>query len=158
MSSFHCIMTFPACQYSRLWLGHCLSVFAVISKALQLSWSREKNHQDRLDVCINVGSFLSFSFALSIFSHELDEVSLYPQLNCDTVLIRNVTVVSGVCVLFWASTWGLFTATINMCPKWSRHKGLRLSGSVHTWLYNTSPHVPRLCVCVWFTLPCSVCK
>lgn len=79
------------------------------------------------------------------------------QLNCDTILIRNVTVVSGVCVLFWASTLGLFIATINMCPKWSSHKRLCLSRSVHTWLYNTSPRVsPTVRLCLVHTSPLCV--
>lgn len=63
MSSFHCIMTFSACKYSRLWLGYCLSVFAVISKALQLSCFindstevEKKSHQDRMDL------FITFKF------------------------------------------------------------------------------------------------
>lgn len=113
MSSFHCIMTFSACKYSRLWLGYCLSVFAVISKALLLSCFINDSSEVEKKIIrtewidslpLNFCSFLSFSFASNIFSHELDEVSFYSiatgaQLNCDTFLIRNLTVVSGVCLI-----------------------------------------------------------
>lgn len=113
MSSFHSIMTFSACKYSHLWLGYCLSVFAVISKALLLScFINDSCEVEKIiirtewidSLPLNLCSFLSFSFTSSIFSHELDEVSLSSissgaQLNCDTFLIRNLTVLSGVCFI-----------------------------------------------------------